>query len=150
MIQIKDSTDLSDFHISLITKLEFVSWPMLLTLNKLKLTISPTLMLKDLKLSTRIKQKLKNGAKNTIFFWPLIQLQNKSPNFWVTFWSSWVSSQLLWLKEKSFCPKSMKLSTPSSSNQRKLHVWVLPSEPSKVEKKISDKTSPWPLTSWSL
>jgi hypothetical protein len=150
MIQTKDSTVQSDFHIVPITRSEFVLWPTLLTSNKPQLTISHTLMSKDLRLSTRIRQKLKNGAKSTIFFWHLIQSPSKSPNFWVTSWSSWVSSQLPSLKEKSFSPRSTKLSTPSSSNQRRPHASVLPSETSRLEKKTSDKTSPWPLTSWSL
>ena len=148
MIQTKDSTVQSDFHIVPITRSEFVLWPTLLTSNKPQLTISHTLMSKDLRLSTRIRQKLKNGAKSTIFFWHLIQSPSKSPNFWVTSWSSWVSSQLPSLKEKSFSPRLMKSSIPLSSNQRRLHVLVLPSETSRLERKISDKTSLWLSTSW--
>ncbi len=121
---------------------------MLLTSNKPLLTIFHTSMLKDLRLSTRIRLKLKNGARNTIFFLPQIQLLSKSLSFWVTSWSSWVSSQLPLLKEKSCSPRSMKSSIPLSSNQRRLHVLVLPSETSRLERKISDKTSLWLSTSW--
>jgi hypothetical protein len=64
--------------------IRFVSWPMLPILNKPKPTISHTLMLMDLKPSTKIKLKLKNGAKNTIFFLPQIQSPNKLQNFSVT------------------------------------------------------------------
>ena len=125
----------------------FVSWPTLFTLKKLKLTTSHTLMLMDLKLSTRIKPKLKNGPRNTTFFLPLIQLPSKSPNFWVTSWSSWTSSQLLSLKEKNSSLRLMKSDTPSSSNQRKPHASVPPSEPLNQVRNNSDKTSPCQLTS---
>ena len=80
MTQINVSMVQSDYHIKLIIKSEFVSWLTLLILNKLKLTKSHTSMLMDLKPSTRIKLKLKNGLKNTILSWLQIQLQNKSPN----------------------------------------------------------------------
>jgi hypothetical protein len=111
MIQTKDSTDLSDFHMSLITRSESVSWPTPFTSNNAKLTISHTLTSMDSRPSTRIKQKSRNGARNTIFSWHQTQLLSKSPNFSVTFWSSSANSPSPWLKEKRSKERSMKLDT---------------------------------------
>ena len=87
MTQINVSMEQSDSHIKLIIKSEFASWPTLLILNKHNKTKSHTSTSMDLKPSTRIKPKSKSGLKNTILSWLQIQLQNKSPNCWVTSWS---------------------------------------------------------------
>jgi hypothetical protein len=55
-----------DYHIKLIIKLEYVLWLMPHIFSKPLLIIFHILTLMDLKLSIKIKQKLKNGAKNTI------------------------------------------------------------------------------------
>ena len=128
----------------------FVLWPMLLILNKLKPTIFLILMLMDLKLSTKIKLKLKNGAKNTIFFSLQIQSPSKLPNFSVTSQLNWVNSQLLLLKDKNQFLKLTKLNTQLNSNPKKLHVQVLLSVMSKQVNKTLDKTSLWLLTSQYL
>ena len=125
MIQIKDSTDQSDSHMLLIIKLEFASWLMLFTSKKPKPTISPSLMLMDLKPLIKIKPKLKNGAKSTTFFQLLIQLPNKSQNFQVMFQSNWANSQLLSLKDKNQSQRSKKLDTQLNSNQRRPHAQAL-------------------------
>ena len=65
---------------------------MLHTSKKQLLTTLLILMSKVLRLSIRTKLKLKSGPKSMIFCWPVIQLENKSPSFWVTSWSRWVST----------------------------------------------------------
>lgn len=99
-----------------------VFWPMLSIFNKLKLTKSLTSMSMVSRPLTRTELKSRNGLKNMMFCWPLIQLQSKSPNFWAMSWLKWINSQLPWLKEKNSWTKSKKLSIQSNSNQRRLLV----------------------------
>lgn len=72
-----------------------VSLPTLLILKRLMLTAFHTSMLKDLKLSTKIKLKLKSGPKSMMYCSPLTLLLNKLQNCSETSSSSSESSQLL-------------------------------------------------------
>ena len=58
----------------------YAFWLMLSILNKLKLMKFPTSMLKDLRPLTRTKTKLRNGLRNSMFYWPQILSLSKSPN----------------------------------------------------------------------
>lgn len=71
------------------------SLPTLLILKRLMLTAFHTSMLKDSKLSTKIKLKLKSGPRSMTYCSPLTLLLNKLQNCSETSLSSSESSQLL-------------------------------------------------------
>ena len=57
------------------------------TLRRQLPTESLSLMLTVSRLLTRIRQKLKNGPRSMMSFWPAIPSLSKPPNFWATSWS---------------------------------------------------------------
>ena len=75
------------------------------TLKKPPPTTSPTSMSKVLRPSIRIRPKSKSGPKSTTSSSPVTQLENKSPNFWATSWSRWVSTPSFSQKEKKLLLK---------------------------------------------
>lgn len=107
---------------------------------------SPTSTLKDSRLSTRIRQRLKNGPRNTTFFWPATQLLSKPPSFSETYWSRWTFSPSPSPKERKSLPRLRNWSTPSNSSPRRLPAWVPLLETSRLERTTSVKTSQWALT----
>lgn len=122
---------------------------MLLISMKPLQTTSLTSMSMVLKLSTRTRLKLKNGARNTMSCWPQIQLPSKSPNYWAMSSLNWTNSQSPWPKVRSSLKRSTRSSTPSSSSRRRPHASVLPLPMSNRVKKSSDKILPCPSISWS-
>ena len=75
------------------------------TLKKPPPTTSPTSTSKVSKPSIRTRPKSKSGPKSTTSCSPVTQSESKSPNFWVTFWSRWVSTQSFWPKERRSSPR---------------------------------------------
>ena len=67
--------------------LRFASLLMLLISKRQLLQESPISMLRDSRLSTRIRQRLKNGLRNLTSFWLVTQLLSKPPNCQEVFWS---------------------------------------------------------------
>lgn len=81
-------------------RFRFASWPTPHTSRKPTLMASPILMLKDSRLSIKIRPRLKNGPRSTTSCSLPIRLPSKQPNCSATCSSRWDSSQSLLLKEK--------------------------------------------------
>lgn len=118
----------------------FASSPTPHTLRKPLQTTSPTSMLRVSRPSIRTRPKSKSGPRSTTSFWPATQLESKSPSFWATFWSRWVSTPSSSLRERRSSQRLINSNTPSSSSPRRLPASEPPSETSTSLRTRSDKT----------
>ena len=80
-------------------------WPTRRTLKRPTPTTSPTLTSRVSRPSIRTRPKSKSGPRSMISCWPATQSESKSPNFWATSWSRWVSTPLSWPRERKSSQK---------------------------------------------
>ena len=111
-------------------------------------TESPTLMLTVSRPLTRIRPRSRNGPRSTMSSLPVTPLPSRPPSCSETFWSRWVFSLSLLLRERRLLPRLMSLSTLSSSSPRRLLALVLLSELWRLVRTISGKTWPCLSTFW--